>query len=103
MVSSSIVSFTIPDLLKNGDPETVKSLYPEDVIERAQSILKHIGSIGAYSHSQGASYFRQSIAEFITNRDGGYVSHANNIFNFRASTAVSYLLQILSVNETPGS
>ena len=66
--------------------ETLKPLnhfYPEDVIERAQSILKHIGSIGAYSHSQGASYFRQSIAEFITNRDGGYVSHANNIFNFR--------------------
>ena len=83
MVSSSIVSLQYPDLLKNGDPETVKSLYPEDVIERAQSILKHIGSIGAYSHSQGASYFRQSIAEFITNRDGGYVSHANNIFNFR--------------------
>ena len=46
MVSSSIVSLQYPDLLKNGDPETVKSLYPEDVIERAQSILKHIGSIG---------------------------------------------------------
>lgn len=92
-----------PDLLKNGDPETVKSLYPEDVIERAQSILKHIGSIGTYSHSQGASYFRQSIAEFITNRDGGYVSHANNIFlTSGASTAVSYLLQILSVNENSG-
>ena len=46
MVSSSIVSFTIPGFIENGDPETVKSLYPEDVIERAQSILKHIGSIG---------------------------------------------------------
>ncbi|KAK6459543.1 alanine transaminase [Scheffersomyces xylosifermentans] len=77
--------------------------YPEDVKERARVILENIGSIGAYSHSQGAPYIRQSIANFIEKRDGGYPSNPNNIFlTSGASTAVSYLLQILSSNEKSG-
>ena len=76
--------------------------FPKDVVERAQKILGSIGSIGAYSHSQGAALFRKSIAEFITRRDG-YAANPNNLFlTSGASTAVSYLLQILSADENSG-
>ncbi|CAK9439367.1 uncharacterized protein LODBEIA_P35230 [Lodderomyces beijingensis] len=78
--------------------------FPQDVKDRARLILEHIGSLGAYSHSQGAPFFRQSIANFITQRDGGIrAANANNIFlTSGASTAVSYLLQLLSKDEHSG-
>ncbi|KAI5952431.1 ALT1 [Candida jiufengensis] len=76
--------------------------FPNDVKERARNILKNVGSIGAYSHSQGAPYFRSSVAEFITKRDG-FPSNAQDIFlTSGASTAVSYLLQLLSQDENSG-
>lgn len=77
--------------------------YPQDVKDRAAVILENIGSIGAYSHSQGAPYIRESIAKFIEKRDGGYAANPNNIFlTSGASSAVSYLLQILSSDENSG-
>ncbi|KAG5419411.1 ALT1 [Candida metapsilosis] len=89
-----------PELLN----EDSGAKFPSDVKKRAQEILNNVGSIGAYSSSQGAAYFRQSIAEFITKRDGGeFASNANDIFlTSGASAAVSYLLQILSRDENSG-
>ncbi|RLV93684.1 putative alanine aminotransferase mitochondrial [Spathaspora sp. JA1] len=76
--------------------------YPKDVIARAKTILDSIGSLGAYSHSQGAAYFRKSIADFIEHRDG-YPSNPHNLFlTSGASTAVSYLIQILSADPNSG-
>ncbi|KAI5967463.1 ALT1 [Candida theae] len=78
--------------------------FPSDVKKRAQEILHNVGSVGAYSSSQGAAYFRQSVAEFITNRDGGkFPANANDIFlTSGASAAVSYLLQLLSQDANSG-
>lgn len=45
--------------------ETAKDLFPSDVIARAKILQEEIGSIGAYSHSQGVPYIRQSVAKFI--------------------------------------
>jgi aspartate/methionine/tyrosine aminotransferase len=44
-----------PELLKPENRERLAGIFPEDVFERAATILKNIGSpsIGAYSHSQG--------------------------------------------------
>lgn len=42
-----------------------KSAFPEDAVERAQEILEEVGSIGAYSHSQGVPLVRKSVADFI--------------------------------------
>lgn len=42
-----------------------KDAFPADVIERAQELLAEIGSIGAYSHSQGVPFIRKSVAKFI--------------------------------------
>jgi alanine transaminase len=43
----------------------VKGLFPADVQERARTLLKDVGSVGAYSHSQGAPGIRKSVAKFI--------------------------------------
>jgi len=39
--------------------------FPEDVIARAAELQEEIGSIGAYSHSQGVPLIRQNVAKFI--------------------------------------
>ncbi|KAK6200333.1 alanine transaminase [Scheffersomyces amazonensis] len=77
--------------------------FPQDVKDRAIKLLNNIGSIGAYSHSQGAPLIRESIASFITKRDNGHYSDPHNIFlTSGASAAVSYLLQILSSDSQSG-
>lgn len=40
-------------------------LFPADVVARAQELSREIGSIGAYSHSQGVPFIRKSVANFI--------------------------------------
>ncbi|ODQ61794.1 hypothetical protein WICANDRAFT_25680 [Wickerhamomyces anomalus NRRL Y-366-8] len=54
--------------------------YPKDVVHRARVLLSKIGSLGAYSHSQGVQYIREQIAHFITKRDGGAISLPENIY-----------------------
>ncbi|KAK6459923.1 alanine transaminase [Scheffersomyces coipomensis] len=77
--------------------------FPQDVKDRAIKLLNNIGSIGAYSHSQGAPLIRESISNFITKRDNGHLSDPHNIFlTSGASAAVSYLLQILSSDQNSG-
>jgi alanine transaminase len=39
--------------------------FPQDVIARAKELQEEIGSIGAYSHSQGVPLIRQNVAKFI--------------------------------------
>ncbi|KAJ6597548.1 hypothetical protein DFH09DRAFT_82440 [Mycena vulgaris] len=46
--------------------ELAPGVFPSDVIERAKELLADIGSIGAYSHSQGVPLIRQSVAKFIS-------------------------------------
>ncbi len=40
-------------------------LFPEDVLARAKELTAEIGSVGAYSHSQGVPFIRKSVANFI--------------------------------------
>ncbi|KAL6927783.1 alanine transaminase [Hanseniaspora valbyensis] len=77
-------------------PASFKQQYPQDIIDRAERMLKDIGSsVGAYSASQGIRGFRNTVAEFITKRDG-YKADPNDIYlTGGASAAVNYVLQIL--------
>lgn len=49
-----------PDLAK-----LAPNVFPQDVIERAHELQTEIGSIGAYSHSQGVPFIRKNVAKFI--------------------------------------
>ncbi|KAG8933612.1 hypothetical protein FRC02_011534 [Tulasnella sp. 418] len=74
---------------KGGD------LFPKDVIARAKELYEEIGSIGAYSHSQGVPFIRKNVAKFIEARDG-YPSDPNHIFlTSGASYGVSLMLSML--------
>jgi alanine transaminase len=44
---------------------TARDAFPPDAIERAKELLDEVGSIGAYSHSQGIPLIRKHVAEFI--------------------------------------
>ena len=45
--------------------ELAKDAFPKDVIARAKELQSEIGSIGAYSHSQGIPFIRKNVASFI--------------------------------------
>jgi alanine transaminase len=97
-----------------------KDAFPADAIERAQELLAEIGSIGAYSHSQGVPFIRKSVAKFIegaktreilrgrtadsTSERDGYPSNPNHIFlTAGASAGVSLLIQMLIKPVTPNN
>lgn len=50
--------------------EVIKSIYPNDVIQRAKGLYKEIGSIGAYTHSKGVLAIRERVAKFIESEWG---------------------------------
>jgi len=52
--------------------ELARDAFPEDVIARAKELQGEIGSIGAYSHSQGVSFIRKNVARFI---EGQFCRH----------------------------
>lgn len=82
-----------PALMDN--PAAAK-LFPSDAIERAKTLLADIGSLGAYSHSKGASIVRKSVAKFIEERDG-YPADPENIYlTTGASAGVTKLLNLLA-------
>lgn len=89
-------------VLQNPNLLNTQIDYPKDVIDRAKLLLKNVGSVGAYSHSQGNPHVRKSVADFITRRDG-FPSNPSDIFlTGGASAAVSYLLQVLSSSNDSG-
>lgn len=92
-----------PDLLLPNNAEHVKKLFPADVYSRAQQIMKQTsGGFGAYSHSKGLSWCRESVAEFIHKRDG-IPSDPENIFlSNGASEAISRVLTMLIRNPQDG-
>ncbi|EPZ32571.1 Aminotransferase, class I/classII domain-containing protein [Rozella allomycis CSF55] len=85
-----------PELFKNTEYlDKIKYIYPNDVINRAQQILRQSGPIGAYSHSKGIPYVRNAVAKYIHERDG-YESNPEHIFLTNgASPAVQMILSVI--------
>lgn len=57
-----------PALLDKKDVLVNHLDYKPDVLERASRLLKQVGSVGAYSASNGAPAIRQSIADFLESK-----------------------------------
>ncbi|GBG31915.1 Alanine aminotransferase 1 [Hondaea fermentalgiana] len=98
------ISFTRQVLSLVMNPELMKdrstTSYPSDTYERAEQYLDAIGSIGAYSESQGVRLVREEIAAFISERDGGVRAHSQDLFlTAGASEAVKTLLTLLIRDE----
>ncbi|KAI9273571.1 pyridoxal phosphate-dependent transferase [Sporodiniella umbellata] len=83
------------DLLKKENRDLVSQLYPIDAIERAETLLNHIGHLGAYADSKGVGHIRENIAHFIERRDG-YAADPETIFLTQgAGEGIHRVLQIL--------
>jgi alanine transaminase len=54
-----------PALLEKGDVLVDQLGYKPDVLERAKQLLSVVGSVGAYSASNGVPAIRQSVADFL--------------------------------------
>jgi alanine transaminase len=106
-------------------PELAKlapQLFPKDVLARAEELNAEIGSVGAYSHSQGVPLIRKSVAKFIEGKRkmiimiafffllnhhcierDGYPSNPNHIFlTGGASAGVSLLISMLISSKNSG-
>ncbi|CAO3594644.1 unnamed protein product [Absidia cylindrospora] len=91
-----------PELLKAGNRDALLKLYPADAIARAELLLKHIGSVGAYSHSKGIHHIRENVAKFIEKRDGHPADPENIFLTQGASAGVSTAIQILTQDNKSG-
>ncbi|KAG8908292.1 serine palmitoyltransferase component [Tulasnella sp. 403] len=85
-----------PPLMERDD------LFPPDVVARAKELYAEIGSIGAYSHSQGVPFIRKNVASFIAKRDG-FPANPNHIFlTAGASFGVDLTLDLLISSKNSG-
>lgn len=76
--------------------------YKTDVLERARFLLKAVGSVGAYTASNGIPEVRQSIARFLERRDG-YPADPKDIYlSSGASSAVNNLLNVICDKPSSG-
>lgn len=89
-----------PDMLQ--DTEAVSRVFHRDAVQRATTLLKEIGSVGAYSHSKGVPYIRKSIAKFIEERDGYSADPEHIYLTTGASGAVSNLISTLGQHQHSG-
>jgi aspartate/methionine/tyrosine aminotransferase len=92
----------LPDEVGVDHPDAEK-IFPPDAIRRAKEIkagLKGMGT-GAYTHSKGAKCFREDIAKFIEERDGGVPCDPEDIFMTNgASEGIGMVLQALMADST---
>ncbi|KAK8069388.1 hypothetical protein PG994_006004 [Apiospora phragmitis] len=76
--------------------------YKSDVIERAQSLLSHVGNVGAYSASAGVPAIKESITKFLEERDGFPADPSHIYLSGGASSGVNTLLNIICAGPKTG-
>ncbi|RKF77291.1 putative alanine aminotransferase, mitochondrial [Golovinomyces cichoracearum] len=91
-----------PALLEKEDVLLNQLGYKPDVLERARWLLKSVGSVGAYSASNGVPAIRESIAKFLEKRDGHPAEPKDIYLSAGASSGVNTLLHIISDKPTAG-
>ncbi|KAK0707556.1 pyridoxal phosphate-dependent transferase [Lasiosphaeris hirsuta] len=91
-----------PALLNHKDVLLNQLGYKSDVIQRAEWLLKQVGSVGAYSASNGVPAIRQSIAAFLERRDGFPAKESDIYLSAGASSGVSTLLHIICADANSG-
>ncbi|KAL9113949.1 MAG: hypothetical protein Q9227_002083 [Pyrenula ochraceoflavens] len=91
-----------PHLLDNESALKSSFNYPQDVIDRAKWLHSEAHSIGAYSASQGIPAVRESVANFISNRDGYPASPSDIYLTAGASSGVNTLMHIICATPKTG-
>lgn len=76
--------------------------YRSDVIARAEWLLHQVKSVGAYSQSHGAPGIRQSVADFISQRDGIPADVDGIFLSAGASSGVNTLMNVICARPETG-
>ncbi|OAQ99560.1 hypothetical protein LLEC1_01319 [Akanthomyces lecanii] len=76
--------------------------YQSDVIARAKKLLASVGSVGAYSASNGVPVIKESVAKFIEERDGFPADPAHIYLSTGASSGVNTLLNVICASKKTG-
>ena len=87
------------------DHPEIGKLFPADAIRRAREIKQAIGGHGSgvYTHSKGVKAFREEIAQFIEQRDGGVPADPETIYLTNgASQGITLMLNMLVANDNTG-
>lgn len=74
----------------------------EDVRERVSRYLAGLSSMGAYSHSQGASVFREDVAKWFERRDGFPCDVSTIFLTDGASSGIRLALELLLSSKNDG-
>eukprot|EP01130_Rhizamoeba_saxonica_P003350 TRINITY_DN1418_c0_g1_i1.p1 TRINITY_DN1418_c0_g1~~TRINITY_DN1418_c0_g1_i1.p1 ORF type:complete len:498 (+),score=99.97 TRINITY_DN1418_c0_g1_i1:3-1496(+) len=94
-----------PDMLNY---KYISDIFPEDVIERVHQIRKSMDyqSVGAYTHSQGLQFVRESVSDFIKKRDDiddpDYTSPDMIFLSNGASPSIKTVLTLLIRDSNDG-
>ncbi|KAK8130897.1 alanine transaminase [Apiospora sp. TS-2023a] len=91
-----------PLLLQKKEVLTEHLGYKSDVIERAETLLSAVGSVGAYSASAGVPVIKESIAKFLEERDGFAADPSHIYLSGGASSGVNTLLNIICAGPKTG-
>ncbi|CAN8098465.1 unnamed protein product [Discula destructiva] len=91
-----------PRLLDNEGALLEHFDYKPDVIARAKWLLSKVGSVGAYSASNGVPAIRQSIADFLERRDGFPAKESDIYLSGGASSGVNTLLHVICASQNTG-
>ncbi|EPY51091.1 alanine aminotransferase [Schizosaccharomyces cryophilus OY26] len=86
-----------PALLDHANEPWFKSIFPRDVVERTELLLKETGSVGAYSASQGIPIVRKHVAEFIQERDN-CACHPDDIYLTSGATQGARIIMTLLIS-----
>ena len=86
------------------EPKEVVLPFPGDVIERATSICKEVGFLGAYTPTKGVLAIRQAIARFIQERDRRpeEVDPENIFLTNGASDGINRVLKLVVAHDQVG-
>ena len=100
-VRQGLSLITYPELLSIP---SITSHFPSDIIERASYLLNRVkGGVGAYSESQGLQVVRETITNFIAERDGTTPGNPSDIFMTNgASPSVEVALACTINSSTDG-
>ncbi|KAB5566488.1 pyridoxal phosphate-dependent transferase [Coniochaeta sp. 2T2.1] len=91
-----------PKLLEHEDVLLNQLGYKSDVLDRAKWLLSKVGSVGAYSASNGVPAIKQSIADFLERRDGFPGNPADIYLSAGASSGVNTLLHVICADPNSG-
>nr|PIL96257.1 putative aminotransferase [Toxoplasma gondii COUG] len=87
---------------ENNSSSEEHTLFALDIVAKSRRYLQAMGSVGAYTHSQGHPLFRKDIAAWLTDRDGVATDPDTIFLTDGASSGIRLVLELLLRERSDG-